>query len=64
MVVAPRGVVVAPARGFGEGIVCVVDLLEFLGARGAFGRIGGDAVRVRFQGLSVRGWKGVLVGEM
>ena len=47
------GVVVAAAGRVGEGVVGVVYALEFLGAGGAFGGVGGDAVRVGFQGLSV-----------
>ena len=58
--VGARGVVVAAARGVGEGVVGVVYLLEFLGARGALRGVGGDAVRVGFQGLSF----GVGLGEV
>ena len=55
IVVRARGVVVSAAGGVRERVVGVVDLLEGLCAGGAFGRVGGDAVGVRFEGLSVRG---------
>jgi len=48
-----RGVVVAAPAGVREGVVGVVDLLEFLRAAGAFGRVGGDAVGVVAEGLSM-----------
>lgn len=43
------GVVVPAAGCVREGVVGVVYLLEFLGAGGAFGGVGGDAVGVRFE---------------
>ena len=46
--VAAGGVVVAATGGVGEGVVCVVHLLELLGSSGAFGGVRGDAVRVVF----------------
>ena len=48
-------VVVFPPLGFGEGVVCVVDGLEFAGPFGSFVRVGGDAVGMPFQ-------RGFLVG--
>ena len=50
--VSARGVVVAATGGVREREVGVVDLLEFLGAGGTFGRVGGDAVGMGFKGLS------------
>ena len=50
--VGTRGIVVAAAGGLREGVVGVIYLLEFLGAGGAFGGVGGDAVGVGFQCLS------------
>ena len=47
------GVVFASARGVGEGVVGVVDLLEAFCAGSAFGRFSGDAVGVVFEGCSV-----------
>lgn len=47
-VVVAGGVVVAAAGGVREGEVGVVYLLEFFGAGGAFGGVGGDAVGVGF----------------
>lgn len=47
-------VVVAAARGFGEGVVGVVYLLELLGAGLALGAIGWDAIGVVAEGLSVK----------
>ena len=41
-------IVVSSARGFGEGVVGIIYLLEFLSAGGTFRGVGGDAVRVRF----------------
>lgn len=38
------GIVVATARGLGEGIVCIVNLLEFAGAFCALWGICGDTV--------------------
>ncbi len=35
-----------PPRGVGEGVVGVVDLLEFPCTAGALGGVGGDAVGV------------------
>lgn len=52
--VGARGVVVAAARGVAERVVGVVYLLEFFGAGGAFGGVGGDAVGVGFERLSGR----------
>lgn len=43
-------VVVAPSGGVGQGEVGVVDELELARAGGAFGGVGGDAVRVGLQG--------------
>jgi hypothetical protein len=39
-------VVVASATWLGKSVVGIVDLLEFFGARAAFGTVGGDAIRV------------------
>ena len=49
-------VVVFSPLCFGEGVVCVVDGLEFASAFGSFVGVGGDAVGVPFQG-------GFLVGS-
>lgn len=46
------GVVVSAAGGVGEGVVGVVYLLEALGASGAFRGVGGNTVRVVFEGCS------------
>lgn len=46
-------VVVSSARGIGEGIVRIVDLLELLGARLAIGAVGGHAVGVVAERLPV-----------
>jgi hypothetical protein len=54
-VIGARGVVVAAATWVGEGVVGVVYLLESLGAGGALGGIGGDAVGVVFECGSVDG---------
>ena len=51
--VDPRGVVVSSARGFGEGIVCVVYELEFTCSFRTFGRIDGDTIGVCFECCSV-----------
>lgn len=40
-------IIVATTGGFGEGIVCVINLLKLTGSLGAFGGVGGYAVRVR-----------------
>lgn len=53
--VGPRGVVVAAAGGVRQRVVGVVYLLEALCAEGALGAVGGDAVGVVFEGLSVGG---------
>ena len=47
-----RGVVVPPPVGVGERVVGVVYGLELFGARGPLGGVGGDAVRVGFEGSS------------
>ena len=47
-------IVFATACCVGEGVVGVVDLLEFLGAGWTFGGVGGDAVGVVAEGLSGR----------
>lgn len=52
------GVVVASAAGVREGVVGIVDLLEFLGAGWAGGVVVGYAVGVVFQGCSGRGVSG------
>lgn len=49
-VVFARYVVVSAPRGVREGVVGVVYLLEFLGAGAAFRAVGGDAIRVVFEG--------------
>ena len=49
------GVVVAPARGIGEGVVGVIYLLKFLGASWALRGVGGDAVGMGFESLSTIG---------
>jgi hypothetical protein len=51
-VVDACGVVVAAAGGVGERIIGVVYLLEFAGALGAFGGVGGYAVGVGAEGRS------------
>ena len=61
-VVGPGGVVVAAPRRVRERVVCVVDLLELFGARGAFGGVGGDAVRVGLQGRAFVGVADLLLG--
>ena len=50
--IGARGVVIASAGGVRKCVVCIVNLLEYFGAGRAFGGIRGDAVRVRFEGLS------------
>ena len=42
-VVCSGRVIVGASRGVGEGVVGVVDPLEFLGAGGALGGVGRDA---------------------
>jgi len=42
------GIVVAPARRVGKGVVGVIYLLEFPGACGALGGVGRDAVGMGF----------------
>lgn len=67
MEVVAAGVVVFAPRGVGEGVVGVVDLLEFFGARAAFGGAFGDAVGVMAQGLSVvvvSGWMAGVWGRV
>ena len=44
----PCGVVVAAARGVGQRVVGVIDLLELAGFFSALRRVGGDAVGVMF----------------
>lgn len=44
----PRGVVIASAGGIAERVIGVVYYLEALGAGGALGAVGGDAVGVVF----------------
>ena len=43
------GVIILPARGVGECVVCVVYELEFTGSCWSFGGVGGDAVGVGFE---------------
>ena len=56
---AALGIVVAAAAGVREGIVCVVDQLEFARSRGSLGALGGDAVGVGFLGGAGLGEKRV-----
>jgi hypothetical protein len=70
----PCHVVVAASGLVGERVVGVVDLLEFLGPGLSLGTVGGDAVGVVAEGLSVRrgmmlvlkgrcdgdGWRGIV----
>jgi hypothetical protein len=51
-VVGACGVVVAPAGGVAEGVVGVVDLLEFASACGALWGVGGYAIGVVLEGGS------------
>lgn len=57
-----REVVFSPPGGVGEGVVGVVYELEFAGARGAVGGVGGDAVGVRFEGGALVGVADLLLG--
>lgn len=57
-----REVVFASSGGVGEGVVCVVDELEFAGAGGALGGVGGDAVGVCFEGGAFVGVADLLGG--
>lgn len=56
--VGARGVVVTSAAGIREGIVCVVNLLELLGAGWASGVVVGYTVGVVFKGCTERGVSG------
>lgn len=60
--VRTRDVVFMPPSGVGEGVVGVVYELEFAGAGGAFGGVGGDAVGVRFEGGAFVGVADLLLG--
>ena len=52
MELVPADVVVPPPVWVGKSVVGVVDLLEFLGAGRALGRIGGNTIRVMSESLS------------
>lgn len=53
MELVTASVVFASAVGVGEGVVCIVYLLELLRAGLAFGRVGCYAVGVVAEGLSI-----------
>jgi hypothetical protein len=52
-VVCACGIILAPARGIGEGIVCVIYELKLAGSFGAFWGFVGNTVRVGFECCSV-----------
>jgi hypothetical protein len=53
-VVDSCGVIVAASRGIGEGIVGIIYELKLAGSFRSFWGVCGDAVRVGFEGCSVR----------
>ena len=57
-----RSIVFAAPCGVGEGIICIVDELEFAGAGSALGGVGGDAVGMRFEGAALIGVADLLGG--